>query len=273
MEQAKKIKLFELLAIIALIVVVVIVIIFITKNGESLSTNLKIGEAIYVNPETGKTCNKKNAVSKTGTKTGCMKWYIYDKNDNGTYQLILDHNTTAAVAFTKKEEKTYEKVLKEDTKNWKSRLKARLITANEVAKITGADLDNTIKWNSEKEYVILTNDETNETYDISTDAEISWFYLDGCKNRNKKTYDNKGWQTPYANSNQKSSYGWLFDNTNGCLEYGCNVEEESSEGYWTSDSVTYQEFMIWNVNKKGMLNIEYNGIENLYGIRPVITLK
>ena len=33
------------------------------------------GTVVYYNPETNKKCSSSEAVSTTGTKTGCMKWY------------------------------------------------------------------------------------------------------------------------------------------------------------------------------------------------------
>ena len=41
--------------------------------------------------------------SKTGIKSGCMKWYAYEEDDT-TYTMILDHNTTAKVAWITKDD-------------------------------------------------------------------------------------------------------------------------------------------------------------------------
>ena len=46
----------------------------------------------------GEECKEVDAVSTTGTKTGCMKWYAY-KDDGTNYTMILDHNTTPLVAW------------------------------------------------------------------------------------------------------------------------------------------------------------------------------
>ena len=54
---------------------------------------------IYLDPtDLSKTCNASNSVSATGTKEGCMKWYIFDDSGNN-YTMILDHNTTAKVEW------------------------------------------------------------------------------------------------------------------------------------------------------------------------------
>ena len=58
------------------------------------------GYAIYFNPQTGELCEENEAVSTTGTKTGCMKWYAFnDSKYDDTVNLLLDHNTTAGLAW------------------------------------------------------------------------------------------------------------------------------------------------------------------------------
>ena len=99
----------------------------------------KNGEIVYFNPETGKKCASSEAVNTTGTKIGCMKWYAFnDREGNATVNVILDHNTTTRVAWnltgSNSEMKEAKEALKKDTSPWKNT--ARLITANEVAKIT-----------------------------------------------------------------------------------------------------------------------------------------
>ena len=48
-------------------------------------------------------CDSKNVTSTTGTKSGCMKWYVYEE-DSKNYTMILDHNTTATYAWLSKED-------------------------------------------------------------------------------------------------------------------------------------------------------------------------
>ena len=58
------------------------------------------GTEIYFNPETNQMCNKSEAISTPGAKSGCMKWYAFnDSNNKDTVNVILDHNTTAKVAW------------------------------------------------------------------------------------------------------------------------------------------------------------------------------
>ena len=199
------------------------------------------GTAIYFNPETGKVCNQNDAVSTTGTKTGCMKWYTF--NDEGskkeTVNMILDHNTTAKVKWnstgSNTEMKEVKTALESDTSTWDKSLKARLITANEVAKITG-----------------------NTSFDEKTTTYDKWFYLDS---------NNK---TQVANSTNKSKYAWLFDFTFSCKEYGCNIEDSSVYGYWTSAPVAGGTDRVWRVYRGSHLS---NGTaSSTLGLRPVITV-
>ena len=211
-----------------------------TKNGTTEDTkNYKFyanGTAIYYNPETGKKCT--TAVSTTGTKSGCMKWYAFNDNDkSSTVNVILDHNTTAKVAWNSAgdngEMKEVKIALENDTKEWKN--KARLITANEIAKITG-----------------------HPTFDASKTGQ-SKFYLDSNN------------QTQTASSTNKSTYAWLFDYTNGCADYGCNVSDSSTSGYWTSIPNKDDSTSAWRVYRHGGLSY-YSVRSTACGIRPVITI-
>ncbi len=221
------------------------------KNGQSkkISDTCEVlyqvyenGTAIYFNPETGKVCNPNDAVSTTGTRTGCMKWYTF--NDEGskteTVNMILDHNTTAGVAYnstgSNAEMKEVKTALESDTSTWDKSLKARLITANEVAKIT----ENT------------SFDEKTTTYDKR-------FYLDSNN------------QTQVANYTNKSKYAWLYDYTKECKQYGCNIEDSSILGYWTSTPVAGRNDYAWDVYRNGSLSNNTTS-STLLGIRPVITI-
>ena len=195
---------------------------------------------VYLDP-TGlsKKCNESNSKSETGKKTGCMKWYIYAE-DNNSYTMILDHNTTAKVAYNSTDSNTEMKevktALESNTSTWDKSLNARLITANEIAKITG-----------------------NTSFDEKTSTKSSWFYLDSNN------------QTLVANSKNKSKYAWLYDYTNNCKEYGCNIEDSSNYGYWTSTPIVGETTRVWSVFSYGYLNNFTTSYTN-YGIRPVIAV-
>ena len=213
---------------------------------------------VYLDPtDLTKTCNASNSVSTTGTKTGCMKWYVY--NDDGTnYTMILDHNTTALVAWNSKGSNTEMKGIKTEldnlvsTSNWK--VTPRLITADEVARITGAK--DALDWTSDKTYA---NPPVKGT-------SISYFYLDGADGTDTT------WHTQIAKTQGASKYAWLYDNTNGCESYGCNIADLSTYGYWTSTPVVGSSYLAWRVGRVGDLSNDYVDRGNVYGVRPVITL-
>jgi type IV pilus assembly protein PilA len=224
------------------------------------------GTAVYFNPVSGAKCTAGEAVSTTGTKTGCMKWYAF--NDGGastdTINLILDHNTTALVAWNSTGSNVSGPTnvmtqLASDTSSWAgvptrtdsysvnngtatytinySTYKARLITAAEIAIITG-----------------------NSGFAEATMPWESWFYLDSNN------------QTQTATTTGASNYDWLFDYTNGCTSYGCNIDDASNYGYWTSTAVSGGSDYAWRVFRIG--NLSGRNVDNAdgRGVRPVITI-
>ena len=211
---------------------------YVVSNGKvdkvSTTKSFKNGTAVYYNPETENKCSKEEAKSTIGTKSGCMKWYVFnDKEGNATVNVILDHNTTARVAWNStgnnSEMKEVADALKKDTRTWKNT--TRLITANEVAKITG-----------------------NTGFDANKENQ-DWFCLD----------TNQPDTTSYcAKAQGTSEYAWLFDYTYECTNYGCNTSDLSTWGYWTSTSS-------WHVSRFGHLsNTNANYADS--GVRPVITI-
>ena len=194
--------------------------------------SLSVGTAVYYNPVSGEECTGYiEANSTTETNSGCMKWYVVKYNSgDSTVDLILDHNTTAKVAWNSTAD-----ALKTDTSNWKSDLRPRLITANEIAKITG-----------------------NTGFD-ATQLGQSWFYLDSNNH------------TKIASSTSKSKYAWLFDYTKECTNSGCNKADSSTYGYWTSTPNKGDSFSVWHVHSYGSLD-GHDVTDTDLGIRPVITI-
>ena len=214
------------------------------------------GTVVYYNPVTNTKCTSAEAVSVSGTKTGCMKWYVF--NDDGkskTVNLLLDHNTTAKVAWVTKEDYiaaggteaewgsngnnskgpiTALKQLKNDTLSWNKSINPRLIEASEIAKITGYP-----NWNNK---------------------HGKWYYF----------HDNT--QTQYKGAAGTNKYAWLFDNTRVCITYGCNVADSSTDGYWTSTVNSEKSNRAWYVYQFGNL-FSLNFVNSAaYGVRPVITV-
>ena len=259
-----------------------------TEKG-STSVTYKNGQEVYFNVDNGTKCTSSEAVSTTGTKSGCMKFYAFNDDGGDTINLILDHNTTATVAWISKEDYvaaggtesyygnngkndkgplTLLSQLKNDTKTWVgtvtpsnytmdqtgqtsntkyiidySSYKARLITAQEIATITG----NT-SWDEEKE-----ENSNNYYLDSKTTSQSST-----CKSG-----DTSG-----------CSYGWLYDRTNtSCTESGClNNSDQKTSGYWTISSRAAYMNAAWYVSFGGFVNAGIVGNVDRYGVRPVITV-
>ena len=259
-----------------------------TEKG-STSVTYKNGQEVYFNVDNGTKCTSSEAVSTTGTKSGCMKFYAFNDDGGDTINLILDHNTTATVAWISKEDYvaaggtesyygnngkndkgplTLLSQLKNDTKTWVgtvtpsnytmdqtgqtsntkyiidySSYKARLITAQEIATITG----NT-SWDEEKE------------------ENSNYYYLDS------KTTSQSS--TCKSGDTSGCSYGWLYDRTNtSCTESGClNNSDQKTSGYWTISSRAAYMNAAWYVSSGGFVDAGIVGNVDRYGVRPVITV-
>ena len=195
---------------------------------------------IYLDPtDLTKVCSTENSTSATEIKIGCMKWYVFDdKGDN--YTMILDHNTTSKVPWnssgSNSEMKEVAVALENDTQNWNNSLKARLITAEEIAKIIG-----------------FTN--------FNTSTASSWVYLDS----NSKNQ--------VSQSQGSSRFAWLFDYTDGCINFGCNIADSNTYGYWTSTSVYNSNQKAYRINGDGTFDGNSSFVTKTQnGIRPVITI-
>ena len=230
------------------------------------------GDVVYFDVTTGNTCNNYkeensntgyNGINGTENQNGCLKFYIFNDFGSDKVNLILDHNTTATIAWNSSgsnvngPSEEFLNKLNEDTKDWigievptnyimdqtgqaseakytidYSTYKARLITANEVAQIT-----NNISWDESK--------------------LMDWYYFD-TKSQTEST-------TAY-------NYGWLYDRTrNSCETYGCsNNSDIGIYGYWTSSSRAGNTFDAWYVRFEGFVYNNKVDFADDFGIRPVI---
>ena len=204
------------------------------------------GYDVYYNPVSGEKCSASDAVSTTGKKDGCMKWYVFNDSEGAsTVNVILYHNTTAKVAWNSSgsNETGMKEVLDSltnDTTGWK--VPARLITANEVAKITN--------------HTTFDSNKTGQTwYCLATNIQ-----------------DATG--MPYCNKYTNIRMNWLFDYTDctyGPDDWGCIHKDASTYGYWTSTPYTGKPSGAWNVDGRGALNNGTVSVGNS-GVRPVITI-
>ncbi len=201
------------------------------------------GDIVYYNPESNAKCPSASAVSTSGTKTGCMKWYALNFSDTGntTVNLLLDHNTTLSVAFNSDNISTTMKEvaasLISDTSTWNATLNARLITAAEIAQIVGYD-----------EFASTQNEVYIDTLTSTAPESLSDYH-----------------------------YGWLYDRLNiACKETSnCpnNIENtpETSTlwGYWTS---TARWGSVWAMDRDSRIHSVLPTTNSGIGVRPVITV-
>lgn len=126
-----------------------------------------LGQEIYFNPYTGKTCSSSDIWTNSNTSSQCFKWNVITTNDNDkqtSIEMLLDHNLLLAVRWTLADTNIggpteLVKTLKQVTGEWKNTLhhgniteeavfenhytvdytgaKARIITAEEVVTMTG----------------------------------------------------------------------------------------------------------------------------------------
>ena len=209
-------------------------------------TKYSNGTAVYYNPETNTKCSETEAVSETGVKSGCMKWYTFnDTESSSTVNMILDHNTTALVAWNStgdnSEMKEVKVALESDTKSWNKSINPRLITADEVARIT-----------------------ENTEFDSSISGGDKWFCLD-TNAPDTETYCSKVQGT--------SEYAWLFDYTNNATSYGGNIDDVNTNGYWTSTPVADWVNYVWVVFRNGSLGDDIASDVDYRGLRPVVTVE
>ena len=240
----------------------------------------KNGEVVYFNVDNGTKCTSSEAVSATGTKSGCMKFYAFNDDGKDTLNLMLDHNTTSLVAWNN----TYtndsgSKInangpkevldqLKNDTDGWKGTITPTNYTMDQTGQTSNAKY--TIDYSSYKARLITAQELAQITGNTPWDEKVAvnsnWYYFDS-KTTTASTTCTDGNTT-------ECSYRWLYDRTNNnCTKYGClNNSDKETYGYWTASSRAANSNYAWRVNYNGnviSLNVDNN---NRNGIRPVITI-
>jgi len=180
-----------------------------------------------------------NGITKTNEslpQNSCLKFYKY-KEDDTTQTMILDHNTTATVAWYSSNDTSNGPStgsdyvlgkLKSDTASWKG-----TIDPEDYTDSTGYTVD----YNGYKARLI-------------TKAETNSIIAD-------------------------SMPGWLYDRTTSlCTTSGClNNSDSSIYGYWTVSSYGVPSTIyVWTVIYNGRMEPNGVGYSGSYGVRPVITI-
>ena len=191
----------------------------------------------YFDPTNLRTrCDSINSKSYGYLKTGCMKWYIFAEDDN-SYTMILAHNITIKYAWdTEGNNVAYEdslpkKELDNVVKEYKWKVSPRMLTFEELATITGSGKVNT------------------------------WYYFDDPSIR---VWDNYPARTPGA-----SRFGWLYENSAGCIKWGCSKSDDGFYGYWIQTPSTTPG-RAWYISNQSCVTSTAATSKN--SIRPVVTL-
>ena len=261
------------------------------------------GKIVYFDVATGKACDNYteensntgyNGIGGTGKQNGCLKFYAFNDFGSDKVNLILDHNTTAKVAWISKDDYisaggedlsavvscqygglcattefgpiTSLTQLKNDTALWQGTETPENYIMDQVGQTSNANY--VIKYKDEgyKARLITPNEVAtiveNTSFDEKTD--IDTFYFD--------TNTSTASPTCKEGNITGCKYGWLYDRTAPiCTTYGCsNNSDVSIPGYWTSTSRADNANNAWNVNYYG--NVYYVNItsSSSYGVRPVI---
>ena len=179
--------------------------------------------------------------SALGTNEGCMKWYVFlDSESSPTIKLLLNHNITETYAWNASNGETPDTIneqLQNKVSSWNDVVKdsVRLISAFEINQIA----------KTSSNYTWIENDWTTEYY----------FHT--------------GTQTEYTGDLSSNKYGWLFDNTFTCEQYGCyETTEDFVTGYWTSTPTNDNK--AWAIGRGGYMDGRGRTITSYAGARPVI---
>ncbi|MBQ8234588.1 MAG: hypothetical protein IJZ36_03290, partial [Bacilli bacterium] len=246
------------------------------------------GDEIYYDPVNDvvgcTTYTESNSAS--GVIEGCLKWHVLSENNDGTVNLILDHNIVSGVAWHSSEDNSQGLTVAKDALNnaIKDKWSNTLVRTDSYSHTFNNGTENktyTVSYNGMKarlpEAQEIANAVEHTTWNEDTATSSNYFYFDS-KSITRTVGNDKTQPT--------SSYAWLFNNSSGrytnndasdsktCLYYGCtqNLGKTSGDyGYWISTSVAGHSSRAWLVLYDGSLN--YSRVTNTYyGIRPVITL-
>ena len=234
----------------------------------------KNGDVVYYDVDNGVGCEGSYtaAQSNTGVKSGCMKFYAFNDDGGDKLNLILDHNTTAMVAWnsdytTVNGPKELLSQLKTDTNEWKGTITPANYTMDQSSASSGANY--TVDYSDYKARLITANEIAQITGNTGWDeATATSYYYFHDLSTNYKT----GRGDVCASTG--CTYGWLYDRTNtSCTTYGCfNNSDVETYGYWTVSSFASGSNFAWFVYYNGYAYGDFVSHDGNFGVRPVITI-
>ena len=237
------------------------------------------GAVVYFDVTTGKSCDTYTETqSNIGVNSGCMKFYAFNDDGSDKVNLLLDHNTTAKIywnnidtdnagnAINAKGPKEVLEQLKKDTSSWVGTITPENYSIDQTGQASGAKY--TIDYSSYKARLITAQEVAqitgNTTFDEKTSSSI--FYFDTNTNTASDTCKN--------GDTSGCKYGWLYDRTKTeCTTYGClNNSDVATYCYWTISPIASTSGSARSVDSVGSLGGNYVGGCNDCGVRPVITV-
>ena len=250
---------------------------------EQVTKTYTNGEVVYFNVTTGEKCLSSDYTetqSNTGVKEGCMKFYAFNDDGGDTVNLILDHNTTATVAWNNtytndsgskinaKGPKEVLDQLKTDTSSWKGTITPSNYTMDQTGQTSNAKY--TIDYSEYKARLITAQEIATITgytgWDEKVGANSSWYYFDSKTTTASDTCTN--------GNRSGCKYGWLYDRTStSCTTNGClNNSDVTIYGYWTASSRADYSYIAWYVGYDAYVYHYDVGDSYDGGVRPVITI-
>ena len=249
-----------------------------TKDGSFGGIYVKAEEGdtykgiVYFDPSNlQRICTQEEALNnlnenKTPTEviSGPMRWYIYD-DEGDTYKMILDHNTTACVRWDFEgkavplEDTSIQKALDELTAVYAWKVEPRLITPEEISKITDH-----LDWWYGDQFTGYYYFEAYQDWSAKWESKYDWLYnytYECISDFNNEFY--------FGGTAEDKNYYPLYDGEKN----NDNMISDVS-GYWTSElygSEDSSSGKAWYVGDEGSLKTDttlYPG----YGVRPVVEL-
>ena len=252
-----------------------------------LVTYENFGDEIYYDPVNDvvgcTTYTESNSAS--GVVEGCLKWHVLSENEDGTVNLILDHNILSVKWYSSEDNSQGPTVAVEALNNAiKDKWSANLVRTDSYSHTFNNGTENktyTVSYSGMKARLPEAGEIAAavgyDTWNEDTATSDTYFFFDG-----KSTTRTVG----YGKDVTTSDYAWLFNNLNDgsnstnasnsstCLYYGCtqNLGKTSGDyGYWTSTAVAGSSNDAWLVYYYGHLNYSRVAFTDR-GVRPVITL-
>ena len=189
-----------------------------------------------------------------------MKWYTF--NDGGAasdaIDMILDHNTTAVVAWNISGNNTAGPTdvltqLQNDTVTWSNTL--TVASSNNIVQQTNSSANTyTLNYTGYKARLITADEVATITANTTwTQADISStnYFLD--------TKNTVASPTCTTGDTSNFNYDWLYDRTStDCTTFGCLNNADASmtgNGYWTSSANNLYPAYAWIILKKALFNL------------------